>query len=800
MDELNPVTVDVFISALSQTQGSRSGPIGRITDLKNGIVEHYDPGRSSPRRIKVKQRTGFRSLVTTGHSATTGDTSNPSWLSPELLSSIGGQLLSIANAVPRVWDETDWTHYPEERVVSNILSQSVFHTSQRTIKANDHAWIDGVTCEVWNEQPNPEENTQIVYIGFKSDDGAWIRTPQIIYDPAADSDFLIPFAKVVADAVAPLFWVVFNSNHGSDKFRAKLYNLNGVLLDTKEIAKIQDVYSERAFWDITAKHGGGCYLAQPLHTVASATDGVSFTSFTQSSGTISSATTTNSAIHCRGPLAWLTNDVDTNYYLATIGSGEDPSGRLWAYQIAPSTPSPFAHEYNFNLEPAANTTVDSLIGFVAAGTTDPDDGAGVTVSFTSLRNTAATAGPTWDPQLRYSEVWSCTWPGVVTHIRQNDYTCQVSRAFLHDSEYYSINYYQSGSGNLIQSTSVEVEFTPGDYMIGAKLQPVTVRNGDGTLGSAYTLDGAGPPFNNIYTSSSQGSFGVLGTDTVEFVSLATPGFPVRTMLKWTLGNMSIDSSCAGGRLTLSGTSIPGSVGSWDILWANPTPSNYVYTSISSVNGGTVAAATFAAGGTGQVVSMTAYRLPTLGTLYDNVTKDDLIAGTAAVTGNGTSANNGTKTIQRTVVGWTPDFDQYGLGPGFWITTGSESSSNDGFTAVLTPSPSANQWSFASRPFDEAQLIGPHGLAVEDDSFTVVAQQFNAGLIPTETPASNNSSPSYAITSVPDSTHVVTDGTAIVAEIMKPPLPKVTIRVPDDVTPLTFFLQSITPDYTYRMQL
>jgi hypothetical protein len=802
MDELNPVTVDVFISALSQTQGSRSGPIGRITDLKNGLVEHYDPGRSLPRRIKVKQRTGFRSLVTTGHDSSTGNTSNPSWSNPELLSSIGGQLLSIANAVPRVWDETDWTHYPDERVVSNILSQSVFHTSQRTIKVNDHAWIGGVTCEVWNEQPNPEVNTQIVYIGFKSDDGSWVRTPQVLYDSAAIGDSIVPFAKVKADGAGQYFWVVFTSVGASHvwNYTVKLFDLNGKEVNSTTSARVQQIYSVTAFWDIEAIAAGGLILAQPLNTVASATDGVKFTAFSQSAGVISSVTTDNSSIHCRGPLGWATNDLaNGRHYLATIGLGEDPSGKLWGYEIAGNNFNPVRHEYDFEVEPAIDTNVDSLAGFVKVNT-NPDNVDNIpdlTVSFTLLRTTGATSGAPFDPQLRYSQVWTCDFADNVTFERQNDFTCQVSRAFLHDSEYYTINYYQSGSGNLIQSTSVEVDYTAGDYMIGAKLQPVTVRNGDGTLGSAYTLDGAGPPFNNIYTSSSQGSFGILGTDTVEFVSIATPGFPVRTMLKWTLGNMSIDSSCAGGRLTLSGTSIPGSVGSWDILWANPTPSNYVYTSISSVNGGTVAAATFSAGGTGQVVSMTAYRLPTLGTLYDNVTKDDLIAGTAVVTANGTPANNGTKTIQRTVVGWTPDFDQYGLGPGFWITTGSESSSNAGFTAVLTPSPSANQWSFASRPFDEAQLIGPHGLVVEDDSFTVVAQQFNAGLVPTETAASNNSSPSYAITSVPDPLHVVTDGTAIVAEVMKPPLPKVTIRVPDDVTPLTFFLQSITPDYTYK---
>ena len=68
-------------------------------------------------------------------------------------------------------------------------------------------------------------------------------------------------------------------------------------------------------------------------------------------------------------------------------------------------------------------------------------------------------GPQYDPQLRYSKVYKCDWPGGATFIRQNDYTCQVSRAFLHDGEYYSINYYQSGSGNLKTAEQINVDFT-----------------------------------------------------------------------------------------------------------------------------------------------------------------------------------------------------------------------------------------------------------------------------------------------------------------------------------------------------
>ncbi len=789
MDELNPDTVDIFISALSQVQGSRSGPIGRVTNLKNGVATHYDVGRVAPHRIKVKQRNGFRSLTTNGHSSSSGAPLNPAWANPELLSSQGDQILSIANAIPRVWDGTDWTNYDTERVVSNILSQSVFHTSQRTINVTDESVKSGVTCSVWVERYGNSSLNTALYVGFKDSDGAWIRTPQLIYDPNAEGDGYFTSARTIADDGADFFWVVYDRLvTGSNKFRALLFDLNGQQINSLDTARNQVTDLQAAWFDIIKIPTGGCYLAQPQHTTQSATDGVTFTSFTQVAGVISSITTDNPDIHCRGKLAWVTNDLTgIHWYLATIGLGENPGGKLWGYQINPPSPDPFGHEYNFAIEIPVDTAVDSLIGFVKTNT-NPDNFDGIPdlyVSFTVLRTAATNPGPIFDPQLRFSHVYACDFADNVTDIRQNDYTCQVSRAFLHDNEYYSLNYYQSGSGNTVQSTTLAVDFTAGDYMIGSKLQSVNMARGGSTYGSPKAFDGL-----NVATTDSQALFSITGTDTVTPVTANLLGRGTVNALKWTFANLSATyPGISGSRLIVSGSSIPSADGTWDILAAAQDGS--VYTAISNINGGTVLPGTFTATANSvHIIKMSIYRGFPLTTAWDETTKSFLDGGSMVVSGSGTAVNNGTKTVVREVLGSGLPADPYGLGEGIWITTGSEVTAIGGYHVVLTTLQN-DKWFFSDdNHFDDALLNGPHTMIVENSSFNL------NGATVTNDSAGNG----YNIVSIPTFDSIETDGTSITTEIFYPATPPtITIRVPDDISDgsyLTLFLQDITPDYSY----
>jgi hypothetical protein len=788
-DALSPGVQDVFLSAYSQVQGDRSGPTGRIIDLKNGVVTHYDPGNGQPQRIKVQQRNGFATLPTSGHDSATGATSNPAWANPELLTSPGNQLLSIANAIPRVYDGTDWTHYASERVVSNQLSESVFHTSQRSINVPDEAVIAGVTCSVWAERPNVETTTTVLYIGFKGADGAWVRTPQVLYDPFSIGEFILTYAKVIADSQGQYFWVIYNDH--TVHFTAKLFDLNGLEIDSDSSVPFQWT-TEPGYWDIVQLEAGGMCLAQPLHRASDATDGVKFSRYTQTAGSISYTTFDEATIHCRGKLAWQTNDLaDGLYYLATVGVGESAAGRVWGYQIDVDAHSP-THEFNFAVEPNTNTTIDSLIGFPSdSGTVDEPT---LTISFTLLSSTPATVGPAYDPQLRYSQSWTCTWGDVATMNRQSDYTCQVSRAFKHDDEYYSVNYYQSGSGQTAPSQTT-VALTEGDYMIGSKEQDVAVKTGDYTTGSPKTFTVPSGPFPTIYKSEAFANHAVLSGDKVEIISsgadLFARGVPVgTTVLRWTLANFAPadPTAISGGRLVVASSSIATANGTWDVLGTDATGSipTAVYTPLSNTSGAGVLPGTFTSSGTFQVNSMTFYRVD-LVTEYWIVTAPFLIGASMAVSGNGTSANNGVKTIARAITSTSQnDGTTYGFGEGIWITTGSEASSTGSFTAVVTPN-SPRQWTFGNQQFDGSLLIGPHTLEVSGSTFDLNG-----------TPTSNDSAGNgYEIIGVPTTHVVTTDGDAITAEVFQAPLPTVKLRVPDDVQPYTFYLQSLSPDYSYR---
>lgn len=797
---LRPGVADVFLRAFSQVQGDRSGPTGRLTDLKNAVVTHYDPGNGQPQRIKVQQRNGFATLTTEGHSSTSGAPVTPSWTNPELLSTLGSQLLSIANAIPRVYDGTDWTHYADERVVPNQLSETVFHTSQRTLLVDDSAWKGGVTCSVWIELTSPAA-TPIIYAGFKADDGTWVKPPKILYDPAANDDALFTFAKVVADKEDDFFWVVFNRlSDGTPKIEAALFNLDGLQVDNVEVDQPYSI-PEPGYWDIVATDIGGCLLAQPLHAAVDVTDGVKLTQFFQASGTITPTTTDLPDVHCRGPLAWMTNDLADGFqYLATIGDADGETTRLWGYQIEEDTDNA-THEYDFDVNSAGDPP-DSMIGY-ASTPGDPDEPS-MTVSFQNLSNGTQSSGPVHDPQLRFSKCYTCTWADAVTFERQNDFTLQVSRAFKHDDEYYGINYYQSGSGNLISSTSIQVDFTPGDYMIGSQLQKVTVTpNIDYTAGSARTFPTQ--PSHLIHITEAFANTPIPGSSTVEVITsgndLYPRGVPVgTTVLRWTFSTYTPTDPTlvTGGRLVIAGSSgVTNADGTWDVLGTDATGAfpNSIYTPVSSILGVSLSPGTFGAAGTFQVDSMALYHIIEICTAYDGTTRGFLLGGSMVVAGNPTSANNGTKTIARAITSNDPNNGQtFGYGAGIWITRGTESNSTGGFSAVLTPT-LVRQWSFDAVSFDDALLVGPHTLVVEEDSFGLPGS--GPPLNTPETQANNSSTgDGYAITDIP-SVHVVeTDGDAITAEFFDG-TETINLRVPDDVTQYTFFLQDL--DVTYDLK-
>lgn len=250
---LNKSLVDVFLSSISQIQSKRSGPLGRLLSAKNTVVRQYDPG-AQPQRISLKQRNGFTARTTDLRLAVDGTTEAPQWDNPELLTSLDEQLVSICNSRPRVWNGTSWSYYPDTRAVTNKLTQRVLHTSNHTVQAPSSQTIEGITCDVWTETTlvNSLPITG-AYISISAPDGAWVRTPQLLYQDASGRRTL---AKVVADPVLQRFWVFLDKvGVGGEKISVHLYNLNGAEIATPLEIVRNDTFTP-GYWDVTYLNSG----------------------------------------------------------------------------------------------------------------------------------------------------------------------------------------------------------------------------------------------------------------------------------------------------------------------------------------------------------------------------------------------------------------------------------------------------------------------------------------------------------------------------------------------------------------
>lgn len=767
-------TVNIPLATMDQLPSKHSGPIGRIERLKNMTVSKYVPTEGGPERMRVDPRRAFVALSTDGRDPLDGTTETLSWDNPELFATLGNQPVSVCNSIPRVFNGEDaFIGYNKKRVVTNDLTESVFHTSDRTLQCPSNAWINGVTCEVWTETRLEEGIPFTVsYAGFKGDNGAWIRTPFVLFDPDVDVTQNVAMVRVVKDGDGERFWIVYNKNGAFRSFIAQAYDLHGELLGFTELSQNAEDPGP-GYWSITEKFGEGILIAQPGAMPDGTTDvHAEIISLEWNGATIDVDSNTDATIKCRGPLAWITNDIDELNYLATVS----PEAGKFVYQI---TDLEQTHEFNFG---GLSTEPDSLIGWMRESAVEDEPTA--FLGFSMLSPGDATTGPKFDPALRWSEVWGCSWVSTGGKTRQMNSVVFVSSAFLHNGEYYAYTYYQSGSGLSITETSQTVSITAGDYMIGDRAQEVTVNVGDLTRGSPKTFSGQsiGSGGVNINVTTARASVGIDGSGTPDFVELidVAAGFGYflpqapSQVLAWHLKNMTglVPNNIAG-RLIIGSSSIPTADGSWDVVSIDAA-NKIVYTVVQNVNGGNVTPGSFTTAGTAEIDSMAIYYIAGLDSAYDVETRQFIIAQTMTISG-ASGANNGAKTIAAV------DFINNGL-KAIRIIAGSEFTAASNFTAAIT-STGDNTWTFLDAWFTSVLADIPHKFEVTGSSFLL-----NGSLV------SNDSE--YLITDVLSLGIIETDGD-ITAQIFNLPLPKITIRVPLDVNTYTFKFQSLTLDYRYN---
>jgi hypothetical protein len=786
MPALVPGVVDVALSPLNQVPPDTSGPLGRLQHLIDCQIHRYEPHYTGttgvvPAKVKVEPRDAFVSLSTSARSIVDGTVTTPTWSNAELLNSLGTQLVSVADAIPRVYNGSTWSTYPNTRTLTQKLSQEIFHTSQHTIQAPTSAVLSGVTCSVWTE--SVETSAGVVtssFIGFRASNTAWLVAPAVLAGPSAAGD--VYMAKVVTDG--SFFFAFFNDD---TVVHVAVYDTNGAQLgQTSGGTNIGLHTGVPGIWDITpavtaSPNTGTVVFAQALST--STDSGTTLISVGWSGSAVTVHSALDSGMHCTGPLGFITNKVNGLTYLGT-GKKSGTSLTLWTYEV---TNLAHTHEYSVGGSINLNTqTVDTITGAVDAGLN-----VNMSVGLLPSAATPATEGPPLDPAYRYLITVNVQRGGGSSLVRTTQNLVQVSRAFEVDGEYYVYAYLQSGSGIGLTPTSLAVTLTSGDYMIGAAQQSVTVQPGDQLTGSPVNGVNVATVGNTVNVSPGEAARGMTAGDkAVGYTSTGNSSFGIpdgTPLLLWTIANLGAGGAqWAGSRLTLSGAS--GLNTTFDIVTgAGSTISTPAY----DIFGNPITGTTFGSGGTFTVTSMTAYYLADLSPTIsaNNLAQYYTNSGsTIAVTDSTTSGNSGTFSIKRIStsaaaspsVAGNPTY-LFGLRTGtfVWVQTTTQSTHADTFTAVITPA-NANTFYFAAERFDST-YVGADLVVTADPSVAV-----NVG--------------TYAISGAgsPPSPIRVTTGaaTTLLPQVFEFPFPTISIQLTTQVA-YTFKLQSVTPDYTYQ---
>lgn len=776
----NPRVAEAQFYGPSQQLPKDAGPYGRLASLLDARIRKYvgstaspTTGATTPSQIQIDARDGFVSFVAAAKSIIDGSNATVNWSNPQILAAFGKQMVAITGGQPVVQNGTNYTAYPDTTVLPRVLDQDIFHVSQKVLAAPDYATISGTECSTWTESVDSSTGPiTTTFVGFKSEDGAWLVQPTALY--VSSSSATRTMAKCTQDG--SVFFVFWNDD---SVVHINAYDPHGALLGSSSGPTDIALHAPPpGTWDIVAAstaspHTGTVLFAQSVSPTADS--GVFLTSVGWSGSAITTSSALVNTIHCTGPLGFLVNHRNGLAYLGTGRKATSTTMDLWGYEI-----TNLANSKEYNVGGTVDLTqqsLDSIGGVVANSSLD------LTISFGFLPAAAATVGPTYDPARRYLLSVTLARAGGGTVNRTTQGLAQVTRPFLLDGNYYSLGYWQSGSGSVITPQSQSITVASFDSMIGAPQQVVPVQAGDYVQGSPINAASNTVLGLSIYVSSAHAA---EPPQTGDFVNLTTatgvPGLPNGSyVLIWKLQGLPPGSSPNGSRLVVSGTTgATGANATWDVLGVDGS-GRYV-TSVSPTTGpGNVVPIGNLANGVGTVTlqSMTAYTVNDLSPFINTATGRFFAAnntpGTVTVTGGSPWNNVSNITIQRVYYG-QPGANFFGTGTGpwgaVWVVTGSQLDTTDAFAAVISPN-QPNTWNFAASALD----------FTDDGTSLVVGSDVNAGTMP--------------ITAVPSSTQVTTGGsTNLVSEVWSSPLPTVTLQLTTQ-NAYTFKLANATPSFIWQ---
>lgn len=579
MSGLDANVVDVPLLLANQLPPRHAGPIGRLTAMLDAQVKQFLPStQQQPQRILVEPRESFHSLSTELRDSATGAVASGVWSDPELLSTLGEQLLSICDSRPRVYNGTTWTYYGGSRVPTNRLSEDVLHTTNHPLQASDDARIGNVTCSVWTEtSQNGSVVLNTTMVGFRGDDKAWVRTPTQLFQNNSGN----ALARVVSDGTQ--FWVIFNTGN---KIAINVFDTHGVLTAFDSSTIPLKWTPTPGYWDVGSFISGGIpyvLIAQPngFSSIGS-TVGVNLLKCTVAGATITIASSVPTmTADCSGPIAFVDSTATGFPSLSTIDVGS-PWVTEFSHALAET------HAYQFGISLGGSQIPDSLTGWMEAN----GSGAIAHIAYSLLSNFSPPAGPPNDPGLRYTRSYACTRAGAVTLTNQVNGVLLQSRAFPIDDDWYAATYYQSGGGNVTTPTPISiVTDDTQDYFTGDVHQPVVVQANDFATGGADVPLGAGyvVPTQSIASITHNAADNVAaGTKTWHFVNASFAGTGTGPF-----DGTSTNISAAGALLHISGATNAQNDGDW---WVTSVVSGTdVVTEQISLQGNSMVTETFGAG-------------------------------------------------------------------------------------------------------------------------------------------------------------------------------------------------------------
>ena len=695
------------------------------------------------------------------------------------MESLGEQLVSVNNSTPRVYTGDDWTGWTTTRVVTNELSEETIHTPNHIIECPDSAWLpgdtgEGVTLFTWCESSGVENLQQTTsYYALRADNGAWIKTPTVLYTPSATNPRAL--TKVVTDGTYFwLFWTIASSFIG-----VQIVDVNGV----GQVSTILNMtYAlSPGYWDVIHSPNnvvGNVYpilLAQPTSTPKTTSTDVNWTITALRwvpGGPI--LTTSNTAGHCSGPIAWLENDTGNGLaYLATT-----TGTTLRVAEITSNISLNFTYSFG-----AIAAIPDSITGWVSSEA----GGIKAWVAYSILSNFSPSSGPPNDPGLRYIRVLSQTRSAVQATVRQDKAVLLQSRAFRIDDDRHAVSFYQSGGGLTETNQTVTHACTTGDTFYGQQEQNKSLFGGSVFTGAPQLVTSTGadilPTQAQASITHNAGDGAVASTQTWTFLNSATFVDTPSAGAPTTVGSI----------LTISGSAVTHNNTSYRVIAV--VSAHVLKTELIGANGFAMQNDTLV-GVTASLSSRAIFLFPysTDGTrsgplLDGKVIPDGMAsyfsAGSISVAGSPNPGNNTSYPIEEvfpyTSVPSTWSFSPvYALCTIFYTNPGIAITYEQSTSAAITISPTT-----------------PYMLRLPGTTFS----SLDVGQDLIMTLATGANSGTFSIDSLVDTNTVILGGTSItgtVPEFIIPGDPTVEAIVEELVTspPLTFHLTSFTFDQSY----